>query len=79
MSELTRLEQETIILFNNAEPEAEVFTYSSPFKRKLNKLCEEYPHLFQRTNDNGAGGLTYIVPKRYVKINAPRTRKTDSV
>ena len=75
MSELTRLEQETIILFNNAEAEAEIFTYNLPFKKKLNKLCQDYPNLYQRITDNGFGGITYKVPKRYVKVNAPRTRK----
>lgn len=77
MSKLCKLEQETIILFSNGEDEAEVYTHYRPYKRKLNSLCESHPNLFRLIRDNGDGGLTFMVPKQYIKINAPRAKKQD--
>lgn len=70
---LSKLEKETIILYNEAEKEADVFTYNRALIKRLKGLCEKHPDAFHYKSDNGAGGLTFIIPKRYVKINAPRT------
>ena len=40
---LTKLEQETVIIFNEADDFAEIFTYNGRLKSKLNKLCKEHP------------------------------------
>lgn len=36
---MNRLEQETIVLFNEAEPHASVYTYNGALKRKLSNLA----------------------------------------
>lgn len=69
---LTSQEKETIICFNEAEPTAEVFTYNGRMLRELSKLAEDRPDDAQHISDNGAGGSTYSVPKKWVKIRASR-------
>jgi len=68
----TKEEQETIILTSEADYTAEVYTYNKPMKRRLKQLSEKFPDMFYQIKDDGWGGLTYIVPKKYVKINSPR-------
>lgn len=67
---LSRVEQETIILFNEAEATASVYTYNGALKRKLSGLCEDRPEEARQTKDDGRGGLTFTVPKRWIKVNA---------
>lgn len=69
---LTSQEKETIICFNEAEPIAEVFTYNGRMLRELSKLAEDRPNEAQHISDNGTGGSTYRVPKKWVKIRASR-------
>ena len=64
---LSRLEQETIILFNEQEQTAEVFTYNGRMRRELSALAETRPDEVKRE-----GNETYIIPKRWVKIRASR-------
>ena len=70
MMSLSKIEQETIILFNEAEATASVYTYNGALKRKLAGLCSTRPKEAQQTKDDGCGGLTFEVPKRWVKVNA---------
>ncbi len=67
---MNRLEQETIVLFNEAEPHASVYTYNGALKRKLSNLCRIRPEEARQTKDDGNGGITFEVPKRWIKVNA---------
>lgn len=67
---ISRIEQETVILFNEAEASASVYTYNGTLKRKLSGLCSTRPEEARQTKDDGRGGLTFEVPKRWVKVNA---------
>lgn len=69
---ISRVEQETVILFNEAETIASVYTYNGALKRKLCGLCETRPHEARQTKDDGLGGPTFEIPKRWVKVNASR-------
>ena len=40
---LSRLEQETIILFNEAEPTAEIYTHNKKLREKLERLSQKHP------------------------------------
>ena len=40
---LSRMEQETIINFNEAEPTATIYTHNPALRRKLELLCEQRP------------------------------------
>ena len=70
---LTLQEQETVILFNEAEKTAGVYTHNRPFLRKLEKLAQDRPDECRlKRNDRASRAAEYIVPKRWIKINAPR-------
>lgn len=69
--DLTRVEQETIILFNEAEPWAEVYTYNQRLKEKLEGLAQRFPEEIRRKEPDHYGAATFVVPKRLVTVNAP--------
>ncbi len=69
---LTNLEKETIICFNEAETTSEVFTYRPSLIRQLNGLAEERPIEATRVKANAEGGVTFTVPKTWVKIRPKR-------
>lgn len=67
---ISRIERETVILFNEAEATASVYTYNGALKRKLLGLCSARPTEARQTKDDDRGGLTFEVPKRWIKVNA---------
>ena len=69
---VTKYEQETIILFNEGEARASVYTYNTGLQRTLISLCGSYPAQVRQTGDNGIGALTFELPKRWVKVSPPR-------
>lgn len=69
---LSNYERETVILFNEADREAGIFTYNEALKKQLGALCESHPGQVRRTEDNGCGGLTFALPKKWLKITPPR-------
>jgi len=71
MSTISRLEQETIIIFNEAEDKAEVCTYNGRLKSRMVELSEQRPDSVM-FKDNAGGAATYIVPKNWIKINPTR-------
>lgn len=68
---LTKLEQETVILFNETEKEASIYTYNGKLKRRLEDLSREFPEQIRLKNDDGAGAQTYIIPKNLVSVRRP--------
>lgn len=69
---LTNVEKETIITYNEAEATADVFTYNKALIRRLEKLCMEYPQEFKNIVNNQDSSNSFVVPKKYVKVTAPR-------
>lgn len=69
---LSRLEQETIIVFNEQEQEAIIETFKSSLIKRLNKLCKEYPDKFKFVSEYTEGCRKYIVSKKYVRIGSPK-------
>lgn len=69
---LTKIEQETIINFNDAGPMAYIYTHNPALKTRLWNLCRDYPAQIRQTADNGRGGLTFELPKKWVKVSPPR-------
>ena len=65
---LTRNEQETILLFNEGENEAEIYTHNAKLKKKLKTAMEKHPNLYRLKATNKYGGETYIFPKKYLTI-----------
>lgn len=69
---VSRLEQETIIGFNEAEATASVYTHNGALKRKLEKLARERPADVQLSRRYPEGAVEYTIPKRWVRVNATR-------
>lgn len=69
---ISRLEQETIINFNEAESTATVYTHNGALVRKLEGLADQRPDDVQRGRAFPDGGREYTIPKRWVKVNASR-------
>lgn len=63
---LSLQEQETIILYNQAEATAEVYTHDPKLLAKLDVLAEKHPGQIARKN-----ALTFRVPKKCVQIREP--------
>ena len=69
---LTNVEKETVINFNEAERAASVYTYNEVLKRQLSELCRTHPEQVRQTAANGWGGLTFELPKRWLRVTPPR-------
>lgn len=69
---LSNYEKETIILWNEAEKTASIYTHNAALQEQLMALCESYPERVRRTADNGHGGLTFELPKKWFKVTPPR-------
>ena len=63
---LSLYEQETIILYNQAEVVAEVYTHDPRLLEKLRRLAEKYPDQIVKKDQQ-----TFLVPKRCVSIREP--------
>lgn len=53
---LTKFEKETIILFNESEDKASIYTYNSGLKKRLKKFSRQYPQLCHLKEKNKYGG-----------------------
>ena len=63
---LSLYEQETILLYNQAEDTADVYTHDPKLLKKLARLAEKYPDLIRRKDAH-----SFIVPKRCVSVREP--------
>lgn len=72
MAQLTSKEKETVIIFNEYDKEAEVFTYNGRILRDLCKLAQERQDEVQCIKTNDEGASTYRIPKKWVKVRASR-------
>lgn len=64
---ISKFERETVILFNEQDKDAKVYTYNKPLAKKLDNLCKEHKAEFITSNESG--GRTYLIPKHCVKIS----------
>jgi hypothetical protein len=67
---LTKPEQETVILFNEAENTATIDTCNSALIRQLDNLSEKHTVITETRKDQYS--KAYIIPKSWVKIRSPR-------
>ena len=63
---LSLYEQETIILYNQAEATAEVYTHDPKLLEKLRRLAVKYPEQIVKKERQ-----TFTVPKRCVSVREP--------
>ena len=71
--QLSRYEQETIIVYNEEDKTANVYTHSAAMHRRLDKLAQVQPDECKtgRVSHDGQAA-EYTVPKSWVKIKPPR-------
>lgn len=69
---LSNYEKESILLFNESEGTASFYTYNLVWQKRLKELCRQYPGQVRLTDDNGIGGLTFELPKKWLKVSPPR-------
>lgn len=65
---LTKYEKETIILFNEDEQEASIYTFNSDLKRRLAEFSRSYPQLCRLTASTAEGSVTYVLDKSRLSI-----------
>lgn len=73
-------ERETIIHFDEAGNNAEVFTFNLALIRKLDALAEERPDEVTITRAEAINGIQcreYRLPKKWIKVNASRILSED--
>lgn len=71
----SRLEQETIINFNEEEETARVYTFNRALQNRLARLAADRPDDCrvdpdERLSIDGAGA--FIVPRKWIKVSPPR-------
>ena len=69
---LSLYEQETIILYNQAEVVAEVYTHDPRLLEKLRRLAEKYPDQIVKKDRQ-----TFLVPKRCVSVRERRKAASE--
>lgn len=69
---LSNYEKESVINFNEAEKAASIYTHNPALIRQLTALCSSHPKQVRQTGDNGYGGLTFELPKKWLKVSPPR-------
>ena len=67
---MAKEEMETIINYNQEEDMAEVYTCDKVLIRKIERLREKHRVINEISRD--AESATYLIPKKWVKVNAPR-------
>ena len=72
VSGLSGVERETIILFNEAESTASVYTFNAALQKQLLELRQIHPEQVEVTYQGGFGAIDFQIPKKWVKIVPPR-------
>ena len=68
MTRLTKIEKETIILFNEGESTARIYTYNAGLKKRLAAFSKKYPDLCQLEKPEHLGGVSYLIDKSRLSI-----------
>ena len=68
MTKLTKIEKETIILFNEAEDMASIYTYNASLKKRLEAFSRKYPDLCRLEKPECHGGVSYLLHKSRLSI-----------
>lgn len=74
---LTKVERETVVVFNESESDAELYTCSAPMMRKMDALVSEDPRFSVVKQDEVS--KTYKFPKRYFKVRRPSKKEGQKV
>lgn len=65
---LTKYEKETIILFSEAEPTANIYTYKKALQNRLAQFSKENPKCARLITNYPCGAVSYEVDKKRLSI-----------
>lgn len=65
---LSKYEKETIVLFNEGECEATIYTFNADLKRRLAGFAKKYPNLCCLERSTEEGSVTYLLDKTRLSI-----------
>ena len=68
MTRLTKVEKETIILFNEGESTASIYTYNAGLKKRLAAFSKRNPDLCRLEKSFIQGGVIYELDKSRLSI-----------
>ena len=68
MAKLTKYEKETIILFNEADDEASIYTYNAGLRKRLANFSKKHPDLCRLEKSCDQGGVSYVLDKSRLSI-----------
>lgn len=68
MTKLSKHEKETIILFNEGEDTASIYTYNAGLKKRLAAFSRKYPDLCRLERTHTQGGVSYILDKSRLSV-----------
>lgn len=68
MAKLTKYEKETIILFNEGEDTASIYTFNAGLKKRLALFAKMYPDLCRQEKTYEQGGVSYVLDKSRLSI-----------
>lgn len=68
MTKLSKYEKESIILFNEGEDEASIYTYNAGLKKRLAAFSKKYPALCRLERTHPQGGVSYALDKSRLSI-----------
>ena len=70
---MARYEQETIILFNEEEKTAGIYTHNKVLRQKLEALARDRPEDCRLVKVSHSGrAVDYAIPKSWIRIVSPR-------
>lgn len=68
MAKLTKYEKETIVLFNEGENTASIYTYNAGLRKRLANFSKKYPDLCRLEKSCEQGGVSYVLEKSRLSI-----------
>jgi len=75
---VSREERETIILFNETDEPATIYTFNADLKRRLKAFAKKYPDLCRKTaEDTEFGSMTYELEKSRLQIRFTAPYSTE--
>lgn len=72
---LSKVEQETVITYNEAEPTADIYPHNARLKQRLREIAEQFPDECCFVQDNGYGGVTYRISKTLIQVRKPYSKE----
>ena len=64
----TKKEKVTEVFYNAKDPAAEIYTHGTKLKKRLLSYAAKYPELCKQTDDDGQGGLWFVIDTRRISI-----------